>query len=197
MTMTSYAPRGRPRPVPRRRYAARTIVDAFKETARAPTANRPALRWPKLPKRIGAPSPGPKYEKTVTASRRPACATGPRTWRPRRDPRHQPARVAHRRHRRLGGRARHRPRLPDERGESGRLRARPQRSAGLLRRERRPVGQGPAPTSGPPCARARRGDRGRARPRRRLHQLAGRSSCRRRGRARLDRPAGSTSSSRT
>ena len=98
-----------------------TIVDVFKETARADAA-RTALRW-REQEEWRSLSWG-DYERSVTS-----VATALRDWGLAHGDRvgilaDEPARVAHRRHRHDVRRVGFRPRLPHERGEPGRLRAR-------------------------------------------------------------------------
>ena len=139
MTMTT-STRRRWTVLHRRRQRRVTIVGVFRETARALTPTRPALRWRGGAWRWAegsAENPGARFPKrsatgaccpaSVSASlrrigRRGTSPTSPR-WRP----------------------GWSRPGVPLERGQPGRLRARPQRRTGLLRRERRPAGQGAAP----------------------------------------------------
>ena len=173
-----------------------TIVDVFKETARA-HADRPALRWRERG-RSGGRSPGPNTSEAVTERRhRPAR---PGAWNtatvsassPTNRPEWHIADIAT-----LAAGLVTVPVYPTNAASQVGYVLGAQRRTSLLRRERRPVGQGPAPASGPPCAGARRRDGRRDRPRRRVHHVPRRSPCRGRGNAANRRPAGSTSSSRT
>ena len=149
-TMTTARPSTRTR-CPRPCAAPRSSTSSRRQHALMP----PARRCGGESRRSGGRSAGETTSGPSPTSPSP-CATGAWPRRSCRHPRHEPTRVAHRRHRHDVRRVGVRPRLPLERGEPGVLRAGAQRRTSLLRRECRPVDQGAAPAIGAAGAGTRR-----------------------------------------